>query len=344
MMTDIHKILIIKWGALGDMVISTPAIRALREAYKDTHITLLTNHLMTQIVPAGTLVDEIIFYEEKDLHGERWLIKHYQLIRKLRRRKYDLAVNLRWTSDRSALLTFLSGARYRVSSGPKRVRWLYNIRIPVPPNRYHEIHRNLDIVKALGIQVRDEHPYVYRSAEDEQWAERFFIDNGLHETLTFGIHPGSSKPVRAWLPDRFREIARKTIESHNARVLITWGPGEENLAHQVADLLSPHVIVAPETQTIGKLAAIINRCSLFLTNCTGPMNVAISTSVPVIALLASTHPLDWSPYFPEHRYIKSSLDMESYSDEDEHEAMKAITVEEVWKVIDQRWKELVQRR
>jgi ADP-heptose:LPS heptosyltransferase len=340
MTKNINTILVLKWGALGDMVICTPALRALREAYPDAHITLLTNPLMEQIVPAGTLVDEIIFYKQEILHSTHWLAGHYRLIRRLRKRKYDLAVNLRWASDRSTLLLFLSGARYRVSSGPERLRLLYNIRVPQPVGRYHEIHRNLDIVKAFGIRVRDEHPYVFRSSDDEQWAENYFNDNGLRRTPIFGIHPGASKPVRAWPHDRYREIARRMIELKGVPVLITWGPGEQKLAREVADSLSPHAIIAPETRTIGRLAAIIHRLDLFLTNCTGPMNVAMATSVPMIALLASTHPLDWGPYFPEHRYIRSSFHREHYSDEDEHQAMKAISVEEVWEAVDRRWKEL----
>jgi len=336
----VRNILVIKWGALGDIIAGTPAIRAVREAFPEAHITLLSNRLMKQIVPPGTLVDELLVYEENSIKGWKWLLDHWQLISKLRQRKFDVAINLRWCSDRTALLTFLSGARYRVSSGPREMMFLYNIRVPHPEGRYHEIHRNLDIVKALGIEAYNETPFVFRSTEDREFASQFFAQHSLQQGTTIGIHPGASKPIRAWMPERFTEIGRRLIEKRHVKIVVTWGPGEEPLARQVADPLKPFAVLSPETKTIGQLAAVIECCGLYISNCSGPMNVAMAVQTPVVALLGSSDPTDWGPYGDIHRMVKSSLYREGYTDEEEYEAMKAITVEEVWNVVDKRWSEL----
>ncbi len=336
----VRNILIITWGALGDMIAGTPAIRAVREAFPEGRITLLSNRLMKQIVPPGTLVDELLIYEENSVKGWKWLMDHWRLISTLRQRKFDVAINLRWCSERTALLAVLSGARYRVSSGPREMMFLYNIKVPQPVGRYHEIHRNLDIVKALGIEAYGEVPFVFRSEDDQEFACQFFAQHSLQQGTTIGIHPGASKPIRAWMPERFTDIGRRLIEKYNVRIVITWGPGEELLARQVAEPMRPFALLSPETKTIGQLAAIIERCGLYISNCSGPMNVATAVQTPVVALLGSSDPVDWGPYGDVHRTVKSSLYREGYTDEEEREAMKAISVEEVWDVIDKRWSEL----
>lgn len=327
----IQKILIIKWGALGDMIAGTPAIKAVRAAFPKASITLLSNSLMREIAPPGTLADEVLIHDE-------YLLR--ELFRELRRRRFDLAINLRWTSDRSAFLTWLSGARYRVSSGPKNLMFLYNIRIPHPKRRYHEIHRNTDIIKALGIHVEDETPFLFRSVDDLEFAEKFFSNHGLTGENIFGMHPGASKVQKAWLSERFIEVGKKFIEKFHQPILITWGPGERELASSVAQAFGSYGILSEETKRVGQLAALIERCKLFLCNCSGPMNVAMAVQTPIIALLGSTHPDDWRPYGESHRTIKSSYIRETYTNTEEQFAMQCITVDEVWNVVDQRWQEL----
>ena len=335
---DIRTILIIKWGALGDIVASTPAIRAVRESFPRAHIVLLSNALMKQIVPAGTLADEVIVYDEG--HGLSWFTEHLRIIHSLRKKKFDIVFNLRWTSDRSALLSYFSGARKRIGSGPRQMMFLYTGKISPPPGFHHEIERNLDIVTGGGATASSRRPYVCSTPDDVRFADTFFQEHGLERNHTIAIHPGASKPVRAWLPDRFAEIARACVAHFGCRVLLTWGPGEEELVTSIASMGGDGVSAGPRTGTIGRLASIIEHCGLFVSNCTGPMNVAMATSTPIIALLAATNPIDWAPNRPDDRYIKSPLDLPSYSDDEEHEAVKAIQTEAVWSLLSERWTEL----
>ncbi|MDP2035820.1 MAG: hypothetical protein Q8L04_00435, partial [Ignavibacteria bacterium] len=143
------NILIIKWGALGDMVISTSAIRSVKETFPNSHVVLLSNSLMQQIAPTGSIVDELIVYDEKKYHGIKAITHLLRLILHLRKYKFDLSINLRWHSDRCAMIAYLSCAKERVSSGPHNMMGLYTTKVPFPKGRYHEVHRNLDIVKAV---------------------------------------------------------------------------------------------------------------------------------------------------------------------------------------------------
>ena len=334
------NILIIKWGALGDMVISTSAIRSVKETFPNSHVVLLSNSLMQQIAPTGSIVDELIVYDEKKYHSIKAITHLLRLILHLRKYKFDLAINLRWHSDRCAMIAYLSCAKERVSSGPHNMMGLYTTKVPFPQGRYHEVHRNLDIVKAVGVKVNDETPYTFISTEDEKFALGFFTQYNLKKENTICIHPGASKPVRAWLPERYREIAKMLVEQYDVNVIVTWSGKEKELAEYVASINPQKIFLAPQTKTIGELAALIQNSKMCLTNCTGPMNVAVAVRTPTCAILGSSDPTDWGPYGEIHRTIKSPLVLESYTDEREGEAMQAVSIEQVWDVVSKRWREL----
>lgn len=334
------NILVIKWGALGDIVMSTPAIRALKETWPDSKVVLLGNSLMNQIAPSNSIVDELIIYDEKKYKGLKALYHLLKLILYIRKYNFDLAINLRWHSDRCAVITYLSGAKIRVGSGPQNMLGVYNIKVPFEKGRYHEVHRNLDIVKAVGANKINEVPFVYTTKENSVLVEKFFMENDLTTKNTICIHPGASKPIRAWLPERFKEIAEKIVEKYNLNIVVTWSGKEKEIAEYLKEKYPAKIIVAPKTNSIGELAALIKNCGMCITNCTGPMNVAVAVETPTCAILGSSHPDDWRPYGKIHRTIKSPLDLDSYTDELEGEAMKAVTVDQVWNIVDNRINEL----
>jgi heptosyltransferase-2 len=316
---------------------STPAIRAVRENFPNAKITILTNGLMKQILPEGYLNDELLFIKTKGNRVNEPIKNQLKLVYQLRKRKFDLAINLRWTSERGAVLAYLSGAKYRVSSGPKNVMNLYTIKVAAPIGRYHEIHRNLDIVKALGLNVTDEVPEIYISEKEQEFADIFFNERLLQKQNTICIHPGASRPNRAWMPDRFREIAKRFSEQLDVQVIVTWGNSEEALAREVVNGLGNKVVLCEKTKSIGELAAVIKNSKMFFSNCTGPMNVAVAVRTPVVALLGSSDPTDWGAYGISHHNIKSPLILEHYTDEDERKAMDMISIEYVWEVLKNKW-------
>ena len=144
MLKNYKKILIIKWGALGDIIAGLPAINCVRDMLPDSNLTILTNGIFVELAP------KTIFYD-KTINIENY--NYLKLLKLLRKEKFDLAINLRWTSEQCAWLTYLSGAKDRAGSGPSKSMFLYNIRTTHPKGRYHEILRNLDIIKAAGFSV-----------------------------------------------------------------------------------------------------------------------------------------------------------------------------------------------
>jgi len=334
------NILIIKWGALGDLIMATSTIKTVRDNYPNAKITMLANSIMSELLPEGFIVDEYIFLKKSGRRVDDSFLNQLGMIRELRKRKFDLAFNLKWKSERANILTYLSGAKERIGYHQKYFSFCHTHQILHPDGRYQEVDRNLDIVKSFGIVVSDANPIIYLSNVDKKFADDFFTTSSLTKAETICIHPGASKTNRAWLPERYIEISKKLIDEFNVKILITWGTNEFSLAQRIVESIGSNAILSPQTKSIAELGAIIEHSGLFISVCTGPMNVANAVNTPIIALLGSTDPLDWSPFGEIHRTIKSPYVLQQYTDEDERRALDEISVESVWSVVEKRWKEL----
>jgi ADP-heptose:LPS heptosyltransferase len=245
-------------------------------------------------------------------------------------------------SDRCAFLTLLSGAKIRVGAGPEKLDWIYNIKAKYIHTRYHEFHRNVDIVKALGLTPTKILPYVHINNEERKIARDLFIRLELKKERTIGIHPGASRPSKAYPIERYIEVARKLQKEHNLNIFVTWGKGEEELARRLVEETGEKTYLAPSSPTIGTLAALIQQCGLYICNYSGPMNVAMAIETPLVAL-GATSAEDWGPFGEIHRTINKSGANDQYkSDEERYEVMKKITVDEVYELAVQRMKELYQ--
>ena len=331
---SLRKILITKWGALGDLIAGTTAIHAVRKHYPEASITLLANSMMNEVCPPGTLADEILVYKpEKKSIPYQWSV-----IRELRKRKFDAAINLRWTSERSALLGYLSGADVRVGSGPKESQWMYNFKAPLYTGRRHEFYRHLDILEPLGITNEQPEPFIHIGKEDRTFAAAFFQNLNIDRRDVLAIHPGASIPSKAWLPERYAETAKIFLKNFNGKVLVTWGPGEQALAESVVQMIGTGAVPSPQT-SIGRLAALLEGCGLCICNYSGVMNVGMAVKTPLIAL-GCTSAEDWGPYGEIHRTINHSGENDSYTEEARAAMMAKISIEEVCRMMELRWREL----
>ncbi len=330
-MKRFENILVIKSGALGDLIAGTTALRALRDGMPGSRITLLTNALAKEVCPPGTLCDDLIIEPAKKSWNST-----IRLVWELRTRKFDLAVNLRWASEGSALLALLSGAGTRAGSGPRSARWLYTVNAPYDEGRRHEFLRHCDIVASLGIPATNPRPYVHMSDPDRSFAKGFLEGAGGGKTIDF--HPGASTSSKTWPPDRFIELGKRFVREFGANIIVTWGPGEEELAGGLAAAIGDRAKLAPPT-TIGRLAAIIAGCAMCVCNYSGVMNVAMAVGTPLLAL-GCTSPEDWGPYGDAHRTVNAVAGEDSYTGEERAAAMKSISVESVWEALAPRWKEL----
>ena len=331
------NIIVLLWGALGDMLVATPALRALRERHRDARITFVTNAIMPQIAPEGTLADEIIICTPEELASVAFTMR---LGRRLARVRADLAINLRYTSERSALLTWLSRARSRVGAGPRSWMWCYNRPLAYPRSHYNELFRYRDMMEAIDIPVTDLKPFVYVSADHSSIAAETLAARQMAPGSYVCMHPGASKPYRAWLPERYAEIGRRIVQQHGSPVLVTWADHEKEIAERVVREIGAGASLAPRTPSIGHLAALFAQSMMVICNNSGAMHVAVAADAPVVALTGATELEDWAPVGDKHRSVKSPLGGLPDSPESERRIMDALPVETVWDAVHTRMNEL----
>ncbi len=289
---QINRILIIRLAPLGETVLTTPIIRALRQHFRDAYIAYMVAPTREELVSANPHLNEVLTYQSSVP----------KLIYQLVRRKFQMAVVLQPTF-RLVLHTFLARIPLRVgfetNTGGKRL-----LHFSVPNNTaQHETQRYLDVVRELGIEVVDDEPEVFVDDTGKTWCKDFLESLNLMDGKPIiGINPGAATSYRRWSADNFAILGDMLYETYGAHVIITAGPNEGKLAHQVANLLTHTPIIANDLSLM-QLAALLQQCHLYVSNDTGPMHLSTAVKTPTIALFGGSNPTQWGPPWDKHTVI-----------------------------------------
>lgn len=289
---EIKRILIIRHAPLGETVLTTPVIRALRQHFKDAYIAYLVAPSREELVSANPHLNEVLIYQSSIPKSLSQLI----------RRKFQLAVILQPTF-RLVLHTFLARIPLRIgfqtNTGGRRL-----LKHSVPNNTsQHETQRYLDVVRTIGVDVEDDEPEVFISDAGRTWVNEYINRNNLDDNKPIiGINPGAATSYRRWSVENFAILANMLHEAYDCHILITTGPREGELAQ----LLSSHLKYTPlilDNVTPMQLAAILHRCNLYISNDTGPMHLSTAVKTPTIALFGGSNPDQWGPPWQKHTVI-----------------------------------------
>jgi len=319
---DIGSILIIRLKALGDIALSLPIPRALRRRYPDARIAYLCWEQYGEVLNGESSVDEVIALR-KDLPAQ------IRMIGRLRSRRFDLAVDL-LGSPRSALLTFLTGARIRIGMDVGRHSWCYHFLLPrivtVGRRRVkcYTLESNREIVRMLCLRkdsggggdhevqsTSDEGcsggcAIGFPAAETERdWAKAYISGLGIDRGRLVGVVPSATYQSKSWPEEKFVSLVEMMEERHGLVSLILWGPGEEDVARSIARSV-PGAVCAPGT-SIARLGALISELRLLVTTDSGPKHLAVLQGVPTVTLFGPTDPVIWDPMNDRHGVIYHDL-------------------------------------
>ncbi len=294
----IKRILIRGVNWIGDGVLTTPAIKNIRRAYPDSHISLLVKPWVSGLFENNPDIDELITYEKRH---EGFLGK-IQLVRELRKRRFDTAILLQNAFD-AALIAFLSGIPERIgySRDARGVLLTKQVRYEGDDRRIHHVDYYLNLLKAAGIAIeylQPSSPWIYLSLKERLLARETL--KGLKRPI-IGINPGAAYgSAKRWMPERFAWVAGRIIDELGGSVVIFGGPLEVEMAEKIcksADIehLNPNhgpisLLNMVGKTTIRELAAFISECDAMVTNDSGAMHIGYAVGTPLVCIFGSTDP------------------------------------------------------
>lgn len=302
---DVKRILIIKLRHIGDVLLTVPTIRALKENFPDANISALVNKGTEEMLCDNPLLDEIIVYDRniKGLPISQKIKGEINFILGLRKRGFDLAVDLT-SGDRPAILSYLSGARYRIGNNPKRKgflgkRLLYTHLAHVDQKRRHTVEYNLDIVREFGIDTKDKTVDFYFNNEDEKYIDNFLKKNKVSENnILVHVHPTSRWLFKTWNDKSMAEIIDYLQIKKKTRVIVTSSPEKKEFdkAKKILELSKSNPLELLGKTTLKQLGALSKRAALFFGVDSAPMHIAAAVDTPVVALFGPSGAFHWGPW------------------------------------------------
>jgi lipopolysaccharide heptosyltransferase II len=291
---DVRRILIRANNWIGDVVMISPAVRAIRARFPEARIGILARGWVLDVLRGGPFYDDLIEYDRDGYHrGSAGL---FRLARELRRRRFDLAILFQKAFE-AAALAFLAGARLRIGYATDLRRPLLTHPLAPPPRGTHHAEAFLGIARALGCSVDDTSPSFHLDEASRVRAREMLRAAGLADDQPLvALHAGASKPPRAWHADRFGALGRALADRAGASLFLVGDMAESPLLEGIAALIpSGRSLVQPPGMSLREMAAVLERCHLFVGNDSGPMHVAAALRVPTIGLFGPGDPERTAP-------------------------------------------------
>lgn len=307
-----RRLLCVRLDSLGDVLMSTPAIRALKRSIARSRVTLLTSPAGAQLAGLVPDVDEFLVYEApwvKATPPRSDPASDQAMIALLRRGRFDAAVIFTVFSQNplpAAMLCYLAGIPLRLAHCHENPYQLLTDWVPddEPHQRVrHEVRRQLDLVAAIGCRSDDERltlavPQRATGTVRAKLARRGWNPDGRWLV----IHPGASAPSRRYPPEHFARVAAELIDRHGFQVVLSGTEAELALAEEIRAGLGQRVFSLVGQLPLGEFAALVAMAPLVLTNNTGPVHVAAALGTPVVDLYALTNP-QHAPWKVPHRLL-----------------------------------------
>jgi lipopolysaccharide heptosyltransferase II len=356
---SVDRILLIRPDHLGDLLFTTPALRLLREALPQAHITCLVGPWSKAVIENNPHVDEIALcpFPGFTRQKKRSVFEPYVILlryaKQLRQKSFDLAIVLRFDHWWGALLAYLAGIPRRVGYGVAEVRPFLTDIVPYSSER-HEVERNLALVEqgsgasdqGLGIRAQGaDWPLEFHlTAEDERFAERYLAGRNVEDgDLLVCIHPGAGAPVKLWRNEAWAQVADALAQRYGAEVILTGSAEESPLCRAIADKMTVKPTVAAGETSLGGLAAIMARCQLVLGVDSGPLHLAVAVGMPTVHLFGPVDSRAFGPWGDPARHIVVTSEMDcipcnrlDYASAElhQHPCVWNITVEQVLEAVE----------
>ncbi len=312
---------------VGDGVMMTPALGAIRTSFPRAQITVVANPLVAQLFEHHPWCDRVLVYDKKGEHrGVRGLTR---FARSLKEQRFDLAILLQKAFE-AALLAYIARIPERIGFSTDGRGLLLTGRTPLTDEVHcqHHSRHYLHMLRQFGIEGGSGDQRLEVTPEERSWAEGL-LGEGSYVAVNPGAAYGSAK---RWIPERYAEVADRLAGELGVNIVLTGGPGEAEIGRDIEAAMRQKPLNLIGQTSIRQMMAIIANCRLMVSNDSGPMHVAAALGVPVVAVFGATDHTTTYPWTKRHRIVRREVDCAPCLKRQcptDHRCMEAVTAEAV---------------
>lgn len=304
------RILVIKLKQPGDVLVSTPVIAALKEAWPDCHLTYLVPKGTEDMVSGHPGLDGLMVVDRRGATwGQTW-----RFIRDLRRRRFDLVLELSG-GDRGAIYSFLTGAKERLGfAHPRQPFWqrhgCFTRLLPRPPVKMHLVDQNLAAVRALGIEPVNPRLQFFGDQAVDQRVCGLLASLGLAGRPFVVMHPGAGWRFKCWTPSGYARVIEFFQEEWGLTTVLTGtrAAHEQELLAAIHQECRAAPVDLAGRLSLKELGVLISKARLFFGMDSAPMHLAAAVNTPAVALFGPSGVFNWGPWGAGHLVIKKDWD------------------------------------
>jgi len=295
----LNKILFIRIDRIGDLVLSTPALRAIKDKYPQSELTVLASPSNAPVIYNNPHVDRVLVFNSAG-EWKEWI----KTIRRLRIGAYDLAIDpYQNYASKTAVVSFLSGARFRIGYESYGRGIFYNIAILPRKDPLHQVDIALDALKPIGINNADRSPEMFLSEEEKRMGLDWIRENCPGRKRIIGVHPGAFYSTQRWPAEYFSELIQEVQKRGEYDVILFGGPGDAFIIDEIRSCLDqkPALHLGNDLRWF---AAILFHCNMLICNNSGPLHIAAALGIPTLSFMGPTVKETWSPIGPKHKIMR----------------------------------------
>jgi heptosyltransferase-3 len=303
------RILVIKLKQPGDVLVSSPVLAALYEAWPRSRVSYLVPKGTEEMIAGHPLLDQLYVLDRR----EGSLGQALAVLREIRRASFDLVLELSG-GDRGAFLARVTGARERLgfAYGGRAFwhRFCFTRLLPVPPLKMHLVEHNLEMVRALGIEPRRPRMHFFWPTEVQSRIEGLLASHSLAPKGFVVMHPGAGWRFKCWTPGGYARVLEALQGEKHLPVVLTGSPAphELELASQILQECRVSPINLVGRLTLKELGALIAQARFFFGVDSAPMHLAAAVGTPAVALFGPSGDFNWGPWGAGHLVIRKDWD------------------------------------
>jgi heptosyltransferase-2 len=323
----IRRIMVRSTNWVGDAVMITPALGALRATFPDAEIVVVAKPVVAPLFDPHPYCDRVLVFDKQG--KDRGISGLIRFGAALRRERFDLAILFQKAIE-AAILAKLARIPQRVGyrTDGRRLLLTHSLPFTAEIRTQHHVRHYLNLLASFGIVGGEDRLCLLVTPEEADWAKTLMGDGSW-----LAINPGAAYgSAKRWIPERFAEVADSLAKEYGFRVVLTGGPGEREIGRDIEQAMQCRPLNLIGGTSVRQMMAVLSRCRLVVTNDSGPMHVAAAFGIPIVAIFGPTDHTTTHPYSEAYRVVRREcpcapcLQRQCSTD---HRCMEEVTAEDV---------------